>query len=364
MINEFAEIVSVDSESFHEREIADLLTKKLKELGFDVYEDNAGEYYGGNAGNLYGFLKGNSDKEPILFSSHMDTVAPGIGKKAIIHSDATITSGGNTVLGSDDAAGLTEILEGIRSIIESGIPRGDIEVLFPIAEEVYLKGTDRFDFNRIKAKRAYVLDVSGDIGSAVVKAPSLVSFRATVIGRAAHAGFSPENGINAIAIASEAVASLEQGRIDDETTFNIGTVSGGTATNIVSEKCTVFGEVRSFDHEKALSQIKKLRKAFSDAASGTGADIDIEAVVNFKAYSLEEHSPVAEKFLEACSRIGIEGKLIKTFGGSDNHNFMKNGIDGTVISCGMYNVHSVQEYTKIDEILNGAKLVAQLIIDA
>ena len=344
MINEFAEIVSVDSESFHEREIADLLTKKLKELGFDVYEDNAGEYYGGNAGNLYGFLKGNSDKEPILFSSHMDTVAPGIGKKAIIHSDATITSGGNTVLGSDDAAGLTEILEGIRSIIESGIPRGDIEVLFP--------------------KRAYVLDVSGDIGSAVVKAPSLVSFRATVIGRAAHAGFSPENGINAIAIASEAVASLEQGRIDDETTFNIGTVSGGTATNIVSEKCTVFGEVRSFDHEKALSQIKKLRKAFSDAASGTGADIDIEAVVNFKAYSLEEHSPVAEKFLEACSRIGIEGKLIKTFGGSDNHNFMKNGIDGTVISCGMYNVHSVQEYTKIDEILNGAKLVAQLIIDA
>ena len=362
IIDEFVEIVSMDSESFHERQAADLLTKKLKELGFEVSEDNAGSHYGGNAGNIYGFLKGNADKESILFSSHLDTVTPGKGKKAIIHDNGIITSDGSTVLGSDDAAGLVEILGGIRSVIESGAPHGDIEVLFPIAEEVYLKGTNKFDFNKIKSRIAYVLDVSGDIGCAAVKAPSLISFNVTVKGRAAHAGFSPESGINAIAIAAKAVADLEQGRIDDETTFNIGTISGGTATNIVSEICTIKGEVRSFNHSKALDQIEKLKSSFSNAVTHQDATFTLNTSVDLIAYELEENSPVIEKFLNACHGIGIEGKLISTFGGSDNHNFMKNGINGTVISCGMYNVHSVNEYTKVDELIKGSKLVEHLIL--
>lgn len=362
IISEFIELVSVDSESFHEREMADLLTEKLKALGFEVFEDNAGENCGGSAGNLYGILAGTADREPVLFSAHMDTVSPGIGKRATVRDDGTVTSDGTTVLGSDDAAGLTEILEGIRSVLESGLPHGDIEVLFPIAEEPYLKGTNNFDFGRIKSKTAYVLDVSGDIGSAAVRAPSLISFCVTVHGRAAHAGFSPESGINAIQTAALAIAELEQGRIDDETTFNIGTVSGGTASNIVSEMCTVKGEIRSFSHDKALERLDKLKSAFSASAEKTGAEVTVEYSVDLTAYSMEENSAVIQKFLNACLSIGIEGKLISTFGGSDNHNLMKNGISGAVISCGMYNVHSVHEYTKIDELVKGSKLVERLIL--
>lgn len=363
LLREFEELVSVDAESFGERKIADILTCKLKELGFAVYEDNAGEIYGGNAGNIYGYLKGSGNGASLLFSAHMDTVSPGLGKRAVIREDGTITSEGDTVLGADDAAGLAEILEGIRCVKESGKKHRDIEILFPIAEEAYLKGTEKFDFSRIKAKEAYVFDLSGDIGSAAIKAPSLISFVITVTGKAAHAGFEPENGVNAIEITAKALADLRQGHTDHETTLNIGTITGGTATNIVSEKCVCTGEVRSFCHSKAMDEINKLEKAFSYAAKDTGASFQIDISVHMEAYSVSEKSRTVKNFLKACRGIGRDGKLISTFGGSDNHNFIKNGIDGIVVSCGMYNVHSVQEFTKIEELVKGAELAALLILE-
>ena len=164
LLEEFAGFTELDSVSFGERRMADLLKEKLKALGFETEEDDAGSHYGGNAGNVYGFLKGSLSGEPVLFSAHMDTVEPGIRKKAIFHEDGVITSDGTTVLGADDAAGLVEILGGIRRVLASGKPHRDIEVLFPIAEEVYTKGSRVFDFSRIRAKEAYVLDLSGPVG--------------------------------------------------------------------------------------------------------------------------------------------------------------------------------------------------------
>lgn len=362
IVSEFAELTSIDSVSFKERAMADKLTAKLKEIGFEVYEDNAGASIGGSAGNLYGFLPGEIGT-PLLFSAHMDTVEPGVGKRAIVHTDGTITSDGTTVLGADNIAGVTEILEGIRSIREAGIAHRAVEVLFPIAEEVYVKGSGRFDFGRIKAKEAYVLDLGGDVGVAAIQAPTLISFRISVIGKAAHAGFDPENGVHAISVMSRAIGKVKQGRVDEETTLNIGTISGGTAANIVPDRCTCRGEVRSYDHAKALRQIEKLKEVFAETTREAGALFQMETSVDLEAYSLTKEASVAERFKKACHTLGLSGELISTFGGSDNHNFVKHGIDGIVLSCGMYNVHSVSEYTKAEDLKKGAALVAQLITE-
>ena len=166
VVDEFQELTAIDAPSFGEREMADRLIPKLKELGFEVEEDNAGEHFGGNAGNLYAYLPGDLPGDPILLSGHMDTVEPSKGKKGIIGEDGVIRSAGKAVLGADDVAGLVEILEGIRSVKEAGVPHRDIEILFAIAEELYIKGSSVFDFSKVRAKEAYVLDISGPVGSA------------------------------------------------------------------------------------------------------------------------------------------------------------------------------------------------------
>lgn len=363
MGREFTELACLDSESFSERAIADRLTEKLKALGFEVKEDRAGDSYGGNAGNLYGFLKGSLPGKPLLFSAHMDTVKPGIGKEAVISPDGTITSHGNTVLGADDLNGITEILEGIRSIREAGIEHRDIEVLFSIAEEVYVKGTGSFDFSRIRSSEVYVLDMSGNVGKAAVKAPSIIFFHAKTEGRAAHAGFEPERGIHAIQLMGRAVSRIQQGRMDENTTFNVGLISGGTATNIVPESCTCRGEVRSYDHKRALDCIEDFRRVLKEVTEDAGGSFSLETETVARAYKTEESDPVVQRFLRSCQRLGIEGGLRSTFGGSDNNVFAMHGIPGIVLSCGMFKVHSVDEYTTLKDLAQGAALVAELILD-
>lgn len=198
LIADFLSLTTGSAESLDERRVADLLTEKLNLIGFSVSEDDAGQKLGGNTGNLYGFLKGTIPGLPLLLSAHMDTVKPGENKHPVLHEDGTITSDGTTVLGADDAAGIVEILEGIRCVQEAALPHRDIEILFPVAEEIYIQGSGVFDFSQIRAKEAYVLDMSGEVGSAAVRAPSLISFQVTVKGKASHAGFAPENGIHVI----------------------------------------------------------------------------------------------------------------------------------------------------------------------
>ena len=359
----FAYLVSTDSPTYGERQQADKLKALLTDLGFEVSEDSAGERLGGSAGNLYGILKGTDPaRETVLFSSHLDTVSPALGKKAVLHEDGTVTSGGDTVLGADDAAGLVEILEGIRSAISSGRPYGDIEVLLPVAEEVYTKGSKLFDLSRIHSKTAYVLDMSGDIGSAAIKAPSIISFKAEVKGRASHSGFAPEKGINALAAAARVIASTPQGRLDKETTFNIGTLTSGEASNIVPERVVLTGEARGFDHEKALAAVLGFRENLEREAKAIGASVSFEHTVEVRAYSVPEDAEVTKRFLSAAERIGIEGRTVTTHGGSDNHTLTAGGINGIVLSCGMYSVHSVNEYTKLRELAKGAALVRELIL--
>jgi len=361
MIDEFMSLVRIDSLSFQERDIADVLKKALMDLGFDVLEDDAGKHYNGSSGNIYGFLQGEPGYEPILLSAHMDTVAPGENKKAILHEDGTITSDGSTVLGADDLSGIVAILEAVRVIKEHKLKHRSIEVLFTIAEEVYIKGSDVFDYSIIKSKEAYVLDLAGPVGYAAIAAPTLLSFDACFKGKAAHAGFAPELGINAIKVAAESIAQIRQGRIDENTTVNIGLIEGGKARNIVSDECILKGEVRSLSHTKAEAEIMNIKNTFAAVSEKYKADISFTTDTGCLAYKIDTNQAVVKRFLAACQELGYESRLIETFGGSDNNNFVKNGINGIVLACGMNKVHSCNEYTHADELVKCCNIVIRLL---
>lgn len=362
ILKEFEELISIDSLSFAERDMADRLKEKLTALGFEIREDNAGAQENGTAGNVYGYLKGTLPGDPILFSAHMDTVRPGIGKKMFLNeATGKIESGKDTILGADDVTGLVEILEAVRHLQEEKIPHRDIEVVFPIAEELYIKGTDAFDFSQVKAKEAYVLDMGGAPGTAALRAPSLISFTVKMHGKASHAGFAPEQGIHAIRAVSLAISKIEQGHVDEDSTLNIGKISGGEGTNIIPELCTCEGEIRSYSHEKAMETLEDVRHVFETAVKEAGAELSFTHRLHVKAFHLEPDSPVAVHFAEACRTLGIEPKFGSTFGGSDGNTMMQHGIPCAVLSCGMYEVHSVREYAKVGDIVNGARLIAELI---
>lgn len=361
MTEEFMKLAGIDSLSFQERDMADILKSTLTDLGFEVFEDKAGKYYKGNSGNIYAFLQGEPGLEPLLLSAHMDTVAPGKGKKAILHEDGSITSDGSTVLGADDLSGIVAILEAVRVIKENRRPHRSIEILFTIAEEAYIRGSEVFDYSIIKSKEAYVLDLEGPVGYAAIAAPTLLSFDAVIKGKASHAGFEPERGINAIKAAAECITQTRQGRVDDITTVNIGMIEGGKARNIVSDECILKGEVRSLSHSKAESEIMKIEKVFTETAKKYKAKLSFSVDIGCLAYKTDTGHPVVERFLRACGELGYESKLIDTFGGSDNNNFMKHGINGIVMACGMNKVHSCHEYTHVDELEKCCNIVIKLL---
>lgn len=361
IIEDFKKLVSYDSISFSERKTADWIISKLKDMGMEVWEDKVGLLYGGNTGNIFAKLKGNIEGPPVLFSAHMDVVEPGVQKEAIVEENGVIHSQGNTVLGADDICGILEIIYGISLIQEKKIAHRDIEVLFTIGEEVYGKGIDKFEFSKIKAKESYVLDLSGSVGSAVRKAPSIISFQVEVKGKSAHAGFEPEKGVHAISVASNAIAQIALGHVDDETTLNIGKIQGGNGTNIVPDLCTCVGEVRSYNHEKALQAVKDLTLIFETAAKEVGAIVKVKSEIHLIAYEMSENALPIRRFRKACELIGLSGEVGSTFGGSDNNILVEKGLEGIVLSCGMYKVHSTEEYTTIKDLHKGTELVAALI---
>ncbi len=353
IVKNFIKLTEFDSESGHEQEICKYLLQKLQELGLSTEIDEVG--------NIYGILPGDDSIAPVLFSAHQDTVAPGIGKKAIVHEDGTITSDGNTVLGSDDISGIVSILEMFEVIKEDKLKHGDIEVVFSVSEETFCQGIKKFDFSKIKSKRAYTLDLSGAIGTAAVAAPSILTINIDIHGKAAHSGFAPEQGIHSIKIAAAAIYGIENGRIDEETTVNFGIISGGTAPNIVPESVKVSGEVRSMNHEKALEQANGIISIFESKAKEYGGSISSDIIVNIKAYRTDEHSDTVLAYKKACERLGIETVITDTFGGSDNNVFANNGIEGIVISCGMNNVHTKDEFTTVSQLVDSSRAVVELV---
>ena len=364
--SEFAELVSFDSESYYEREIKEYLKEKLISLGLSVEEDDAWKLLGHenpkSAGNLYGFLKGNAVGEPVLFSAHMDTVSPGNGKKAVFSYDGKVTSDGTTVLGADDISGIVSILEALTVIKENDLPHPDIEVVISAAEEPFCKGIAVFDFEKLRSKTAYVLDLTGSVGTAAVKAPTVLELDITVTGKAAHSGFAPEDGINALSIAANALSKLRTGHTDPDTTVNFGVIEGGTGKNIVPPSVHILGEIRSLEHEKAVSGAEEIEKTFRAEALGLGGEVQFTATEAIRAYDIAEGEPVRRRFDRAVAELGLgDAKYVTTLGGSDGNHFNKHGISTIVIACAMCDVHTVYENTKMSELVRCAELTLKLM---
>lgn len=359
----FAKLVSIDSPSLHEEQMAAQVKKLFAELGVMLCEDDSAQITGSTTGNLYAYVKGSGKKPPVLLAAHMDTVMPAYGKKAVFEADGTIRSDGTTVLGADDLAGITEIYHAVKYLKENQIAHRDVEILFTAGEELYCKGAKAFDCGRVKSKSAYVLDLSGRIGDAAYAAPTILSFCVAIKGRAAHAGFCPEDGVNAVAAAAKAIAALPQGRIDENTTANIGVISGGEGINIVSENCTVKGEIRSLKHKQAELLAKTYQEQFAKAAQALGASIEWNETIDIQAYEISLDSPAVQEYKSAAMKAGIEAKFLKTFGGSDNNVFSQHGIEGIVVAVSMNDVHSCKEYANVHEMVTASEILIHLLAE-
>ena len=340
--------------------MADVLKQKLQQMGYEVEEDKAGEKIGGTAGNLICTIKGTKGVPAVMLAAHMDTVEPGTGKKPIVDGDV-IRSDGTTVLGSDDVAGIVCILESLKVLKEEAFEHGDIQVVFTIAEEGGLLGARNLDYSRIYAKYAIVLDTGGPIGTVAVKAPSHNIINATVKGLASHAGIEPENGISAIQIASTAIASMKLGRIDSETTANIGSIHGGGQTNIICDKVEIKAEARSLDNRKLDEQTAHMRECFEKAAVKFGGKVDFKADLEYSSFSIPMDAKIMSMLQRAADDTNIKLLPEETGGGSDTSIFNENGIESVNISVGMKQVHSVDENILVDDMVLAAKFLLSII---
>jgi len=361
LIESFMELVRIDSVSREERDLANFLIKKLEDLGLEIIVDQAGEKVKSNSGNIIARLKGNTNKAiPIMFSAHMDTVVPGKNIKPICDGEKIVSSG-KTILGADDKAAIAALLEALHIIKEKNISHGDIEIVFTICEEIGLHGAKNLDISDLNARMAFVLDCGGQVGEIISAAPSQNSLKIIIHGKSAHAGSNPEEGINAIQVAGFALSRMKLGRIDEETTTNIGIISGGKATNIIPDEVTLEGEVRSRNEEKLEKYTKKLKQIAEDTAQEFKAKAEVKINREYYCYNLATDDQVVKIAIKAAKDMGLQPLLCPSGGGSDANVFNKKGFPSVDLAIGMEKVHTVDEYILVKNLKNTAEYVLSII---
>ncbi|HIE12937.1 MAG TPA: M20/M25/M40 family metallo-hydrolase [Desulfotomaculum sp.] len=363
LLSEFLELVQIDSVSGRERKVCDLLKKRLGSLGLQVVEDDAGGTGALAAGNIVARLAATADGPHLLFCAHMDTVEPGEGIKPVVGEDGVVRSRGETILAADDKAGIAAIMEALRTICEQKIEHGEITVAFTICEETGLLGAKRLAPS-VKADFGFVLDSTGPPGGVVVRAPSQDKITATIYGKAAHAGVDPEKGINAIYVAAQAIAAMKLGRIDPETTANIGIISGGKATNIVPDCVYLEGEVRSLANKRRAENTDRICRTIEETARKAKARAEIKVDLLYEGFGFQKEAPVIELVRRAMRRRGIEAVLNQSGGGSDANVLNARGIPTVNLSTGMENVHTTDEQIAVTDIVTTAQIVLELVLCA
>ncbi|MDR3121844.1 MAG: M20/M25/M40 family metallo-hydrolase, partial [Clostridiales bacterium] len=368
IIRDFSAIVGIDSPSLGEREMAGLLKKMLEADGFSVAEDGAAAPAGGVCGNLIASLAGDAALPAVALLAHMDTVGPCAGKKCVVDGDL-LRSDGTTILGGDDAAGIVIALETARRVREAGIRHGDILIILTIAEEIGLIGAKHLDWDLVRAatqsgglpRFCFVFDSSMPVGAVVAKAPTHKNVRITVTGRAAHAGIEPERGISAIAALAEAIGAMPLGRIDIETTANIGKIEGGSAQNVVCGKATAWGEARSIDPKKLAAQLSQMRACLDAACKRRGAVFEFEEDLRYEGFTLDPDCDIL-RLLDRAARLCLKKplELRATGGGSDANVLNGIGIPTANLPAGMHAVHSTEEYADLREIDGVTELMVQV----
>ncbi len=351
LINTLMDLIRIDSLTGEEDAIDREVSSRLESLGFNVYHDSFN--------NVIARLPGAG--EPVLLSAHLDTVEPGRGINPVLDGDV-LRSDGSTILGGDCKAGISIILEALTSVVESGAKHFPIEVAFSRAEEGGLVGVHHLDFTRLSAKRGVVFDGEGEVNRITIAAPSQNVVTARIRGRAAHAGVEPEKGLSAIIIAAQILTRLPLGRIDGETTANVGRIEGGLRRNIIPEEAFLDGEIRSRDNGKLDHYSQEFRRVFDEvAAAYPDAQVSLDIRNTYQAYEVNGSHPTVAMIASALAPLGLEPRLEASGGGSDANVFFEHGIGALPVGIGVRSFHTTQETATISEVLQGAEMCERLI---
>ena len=341
----FTDLAALPSPPGSERAVADYVLAYLRALGLDVAEDDAGARIDSTIGNLYCRLapEGDGEGTPLFFCAHLDTVPPQ-GAIEPVEEDGVIRNGAATILGADNKAAVAAMLDAVRRLVEERRPHPGVELVLTPKEEVGLQGAAAFDHGRLRARVGFVYDHAAPIGEVILGAPYLASLDIRFRGRAAHAGMYPEEGRSAVAAAARAVADLRLGRLDDETTANVGVISGGTARNIVPEECSLVAEARSHDERKLNGLVQEMLDGVTFAAQLAECDVETSVERHFSGYRFREGDLPVTLALDALRRAGHEPTLGLSGGGADANVFNERGLQCLNLANGMAEIHTPAEH--------------------
>ncbi len=357
----FTDLVKIKSESFKEKELAKYIINRLASKGVNVRTDFVQEKVGSDTGNVVFRVFGKKELPNILIMAHMDTVSYKGNVSPVISAGGTITSGGETILGADNKAGVAAIIEMVEAIHFKDFDHGDIVGIFTVAEEKGSLGAKALDFANLNVDYAYVLDGEGPVGSIITKSPTQKMVKARFIGKSAHSGINPDEGIDAIRAAARAISFMKLGRVDEETTSNIGVIKGGTAFNVVADEVILEGEIRGFSEEKINMQIKDMTVICNDWAGRIGADVDLNITTGFQGYSLSDGEPIVRMAIDSMRAIGLNPTLISSGGGSDANILSEKGIKAINLATGMKYPHSVDESIEVEDLANLSRAILEIV---
>jgi tripeptide aminopeptidase len=345
----FTELASVPSPPGEERAVADLVLRYLRDCGLDTDEDDAGPGIGSTMGNVLCRLEPTAAGEPLLLCAHLDTVPPTAAIEPVVE-DGVVRNAAGTILGADNKAAVATMLESVRRLLAEGRPHAGIELLFTPMEEVGLVGAHAFDHTRLRSHLGFVYDQAAPVGVVILGAPFSQSLEVTFHGRAAHSGMHPEEGRSAIAAAARAIAELRLGRVDEDSTANVGTITGGTATNIVPEWCTFVAEVRSHDERKLADHVQEMQDAITFAAGVAECAVETKGRKSYRGYRFAKSDRGVVLAAAALERCGHSVTYELSGGAADANVFNERGLEIVNLANGMADIHTPDEHIAVADL--------------
>ena len=346
LLDDFIRLCEIESPSKEERNVADAVRAELRSLGLHVEEDDSGQDTGSDAGNLLARIAGPDGSPTVLLCAHLDTV-PLSGPVEVVQDNGVLSNRHEAILGADNKAAVATVLGAARRLVSDGSPVG-VEILFTTCEELALAGAKALEPGRLRSDFGYVFDHASPVGELVLSSPTYYRLELDFRGQAAHAGIRPEAGRNAIAAAARAVVAMKLGRLDEATTANVGQIEGGSAANVVAERCRVVLETRSLDDSRAGEVVGSMVDAATEAASDSECDVETTVERLFRGYRLQRTAPVVEIAARALESCGIEPQYINTGGGSDANVLIAAGLPVLNVANGTERNHQPDESVTVD----------------
>jgi tripeptide aminopeptidase len=351
VVDLFLDLCAIPSPPGEERAVVDRVTRELDAIGLDWDEDGCGPSIGSTAGNVLCRLPGKSGEGmPIFLCAHFDTVPLAGDLEPVVGEDGVVRNAGGTILGADDKSALAVMVEAARRMVEESRPHAGVELLFTPMEEIGLVGADAFDVERLEARIGYVYDQAAPIGEVVTGSPTAQELELTFVGRAAHAGMYPEEGRSAIVAAALAIADMPHGRIDEGTSANVGLIHGGTARNVVAERCTLAAEVRSHDDGRVTEVVQQILDAAAFAASVSDCTLETRVEPKYRGYRFRDDDVAIRLAVEALERCGLEARLGLSGGAADANVFNARGLRCVNLANGMTDIHTPNERIAVSDL--------------